>query len=82
MSTTPSKPTRPIPHSLGNIQLFAVNHTFTNLFMYAFVNVTTWRLVGDVINRFRRTDLGLETLNAASASNLVNRLKVPHPYFW
>jgi hypothetical protein len=41
-----------------------------------------WQGVGDLINQFRRFELGLEQLDAMRAPSLVHRLHVPFTYLW
>ena len=43
---------------------------------------STWQGLGDIINLFRSTTLGLEPLNAKSGPSAVERVKVPWTYCW
>lgn len=41
-----------------------------------------WQGLGDMINEFRRFELGLNTLSDVSGSTLIDRLQVPFTYLW
>jgi hypothetical protein len=53
-----------------------------NYLSYIFVEMLTWQGLGDVINRFRYKDLGLERIHPTWAPGMISRLRIPHTYCW
>lgn len=41
-----------------------------------------WEGLGDLINRCRKKDLGLDPLDATQAPTMVHRLRLPFTYLW
>lgn len=41
-----------------------------------------WEGLGDLINQFRKDELGTEPLDSTRAASIVHRLNVPYTYFW
>lgn len=82
MFTMPWSPTQAFPHPLANITSTNTGDSITNFISYALVDMLTWQGLGDVINRFRQTDLGLEPIGLSWAPGLLSRLKVPYTYCW
>ena len=78
----PWSPTQAFPHPLANIQSSNADATMANFVSYAIVEMMTWQGLGDIINRFRETVLGLEPIELIRAPVLVSRLKVPYTYCW
>ncbi|GAB7344203.1 hypothetical protein MBLNU457_2094t1 [Dothideomycetes sp. NU457] len=80
MFTMPYSPTQAFPHPLANIQSSNADTSMTNYLSYAMVETMTWQGLGDVINRFRQSSLGLEPVSLMWAPNMLSRLKVPFTY--
>lgn len=75
----PCSPTQAFPHPLSNIHLRDMKRSIAS---YGLTEILVWQGVGDLVNRFRRFELGLEQLDAMSAPSLLHRLHVPFTYFW
>ena len=41
-----------------------------------------WEGLGDLINKFRTRELGLDPLDAIRAPSISHRLDIPYTYFW
>jgi hypothetical protein len=41
-----------------------------------------WQGLGDMVNDFRRFELGLNALNDVSGSILIDQLQIPFTYLW
>ncbi len=96
MFTMPWTPTWEFPHPLANITWLSGPATTPSPALYglgSFVSYTmveclTWQGLGDIINRFRIRDLGLEPLSPLLAvapfhpGGLLGRLRVPTTYCW
>jgi UDP:flavonoid glycosyltransferase YjiC (YdhE family) len=82
MFTMPWSPTQAFPHPLANIQSSNADPTMSNYISYTLVDMLTWQGLGDVINRFRLHNLGLEPISLIWAPNILTRLQVPHTYCW
>lgn len=80
MFTMPYSPTQAFPHPLANIQSSNADTSMTNYLSYAMVETMTWQGLGDVINRFRQSSLGLEPVSLMWAPNMLSRLKIPFTY--
>ncbi|KAF7586636.1 hypothetical protein BBP40_008546 [Aspergillus hancockii] len=53
-----------------------------NFASYAIVEVMLWEGLGDLINRFRKRELGLDALDAIRAPSIAHRLQIPYTYLW
>jgi UDP:flavonoid glycosyltransferase YjiC (YdhE family) len=82
MFTMPYSPTQAFPHPLANIQSSNLDPRLTNYVSYAMIDVLVWQSLGDIINRFRVKLLGLEPVGLMWAPGMLDRLKVPHTYYW
>ncbi|KAJ6104643.1 hypothetical protein N7523_010963 [Penicillium sp. IBT 18751x] len=82
MFTMPWSPTQAFPHPLASIKQHNTKPTVANAASYAIVDMIHWQGLGDIINRFRRKSLNLDTLDAAQAQGVVQRLHIPHAYLW
>ncbi|KAL4807220.1 hypothetical protein BDV18DRAFT_114470 [Aspergillus unguis] len=82
MFPMPWSPTQAFPHPLANIQGRNTKPTVANFASYTVVEVLTWEGLGDLINKFRKKELGLEPLDATRASSRAHRLRIPHTYLW
>ena len=78
----PWSPTKAFPHPLANIVSSNVDPSLANYYTYALVDMLTWQGLGDVINKFRVHDLGLEPMSLIWAPGTLHRLKIPHTYCW
>ena len=82
MFTMPYSPTQAFPHPLANIQSSNADKNLTNYISYVLVEMLTWQGLGDLINRFRNKELGLEDINMLRAPGMLQRMRVPHTYCW
>ncbi|KAI9817207.1 MAG: hypothetical protein M1827_001320 [Pycnora praestabilis] len=82
MFTMPWSPTQAFPHPLANIQSTNADANMSNFVSYALVEMMTWQGLGDVVNRFREKNLGLEPISVMWAPGMASRLKIPYTYCW
>ncbi|EOD46266.1 putative glycosyltransferase family 1 protein [Neofusicoccum parvum UCRNP2] len=82
MFTMPWSPTQAFPHPLSKITATNTDPHLRNFVSYALVDMLMWQGLGDVINRFRESELFLAPLGLGSAAGLVHRLKIPVTYCW
>ncbi|KAF7592157.1 hypothetical protein BBP40_000644 [Aspergillus hancockii] len=82
MFTMPWSPTQAFPHPLANIRTRDTKPSVANFASYALTEMVIWQGIGDLINQFRRFELGLEQLDAMRAPSLIHRLRVPFTYLW
>ncbi|KAH7045850.1 hypothetical protein B0J12DRAFT_627325, partial [Macrophomina phaseolina] len=82
MFTMPWSPTQAFPHPLSKITSTDTDLHLRNFVSYALVDMLMWQGLGDVINRFRESELFLAPLGLGSAAGLIHRLKVPVTYCW
>lgn len=82
MFTFPYTPTQQFPHPLANIKSSNIDANYTNFMSYPLVEMMTWQGLGDLINRFRVSTLGLEPVSTIWSPGQLYRLKVPHTYMW
>jgi len=82
MFTFPYSPTTAFAHPLANIKHTNVDRAYTNFMSYPLVDLMTWQGLGDLINKFRVTTLGLEPVSTLWAPGQLYRLKVPYTYLW
>ncbi|KAF2661950.1 glycosyltransferase family 1 protein [Lophiostoma macrostomum CBS 122681] len=82
MFTMPWSPTQQFPHPLANIQSSNADASITNFMSYTLVDMLTWQGLGDIINRFRRDSLGLDSISMIWAPGMLARLKIPYTYCW
>ncbi|KAL4914590.1 hypothetical protein BDW62DRAFT_204479 [Aspergillus aurantiobrunneus] len=82
MFTMPWTATQAFPHPLANIQSQNTYPSVANFASYAVVEIMMWEGLGDLINRFRKRELGLDPLDAIRAPSIAHRLKVPYTYLW
>ncbi|KIM49654.1 glycosyltransferase family 1 protein [Hebeloma cylindrosporum] len=78
--TMPWSPTVAFPHPLVNITTSNAGFGTSNYLSYAAADLLTWQGVGDIINHFRTTKLGLSPLSVHSGAGYVDRLKIPWTY--
>ncbi|KAL4765013.1 putative UDP-glucose,sterol transferase [Aspergillus foveolatus] len=82
MFTMPWSATQAFPHPLANVQSQNTKPSVANFASYAVVEIMMWEGLGDLINRFRKRELGLDPLDAIRAPSLAHRLQVPYTYLW
>ncbi|MCJ1391251.1 hypothetical protein MMC18_004114 [Xylographa bjoerkii] len=82
MFTFPMSPTQQFPHPLCNIKKSNVAANYTNFMTYPLVEMMMWQGLGDLVNKFREKDLGLEPVSTLWAPGSLFRLKVPYTYLW
>ncbi|KAL1849446.1 hypothetical protein Plec18170_007352 [Paecilomyces lecythidis] len=82
MFTMPWSPTQYFPHPLANIRSQGTKPSVANLASYGIVEVMMWEGLGDLINDFRRKELGLDPLDAIRAPSMNHRLQIPYTYLW
>ncbi|KAF2259640.1 UDP-Glycosyltransferase/glycogen phosphorylase [Lojkania enalia] len=82
MFTMPYSPTQAFPHPLANIQSSNADPQLTNYISYAMIELLSWQVLGDIINRFRAKCLGLDPVSRIWGPGMLQRLKIPHTYCW
>lgn len=82
MFTIPWSPTRKFPNPLVNIESSKAKSEFSNFVSYVMVEMMIWQGLGNVLNRFRKNDLGLETIDRMFAPGMISRLNIPFSYCW
>ncbi|KAL4864883.1 hypothetical protein BDV12DRAFT_200697 [Aspergillus spectabilis] len=82
MFTMPWSATQAFPHPLANIQPQNAGPSVANFASYAIVEIMMWEGLGDLINRFRKRELGLDPLDAIRAPSIAHRLRIPYTYLW
>ncbi|CAK7268916.1 hypothetical protein SEPCBS57363_003336 [Sporothrix epigloea] len=90
MFTMPWTPTRSFPHPLANLKVPTSSPMYglASQLSFMLVECLTWQGLGDVINRFRSSRLGLGPLSPLQAvapfqpGGLMGRLRVPTTYCW
>ncbi|KAF2689919.1 glycosyltransferase family 1 protein [Lentithecium fluviatile CBS 122367] len=82
MFTMPYSPTQAFPHPLANIQSSNADPQLTNYISYAMIELLSWQVLGDIINRFRAKCLGLDPVSTIWGPGMLQRLKIPHTYCW
>ncbi|KAG8698648.1 hypothetical protein FRC08_005788, partial [Ceratobasidium sp. 394] len=78
--TMPWCATADFPHPLVNILQSNAEKGLTNVLSYALAELMTWQGLGDVINHFRTSTLGLKPLSLRSGPGVTDRLRVPWTY--
>ncbi|KAG8746143.1 hypothetical protein FRC10_006009 [Ceratobasidium sp. 414] len=68
------------PHPLVNILQSNAEKGLTNVLSYALAELMTWQGLGDVINNFRTSTLGLKPLSLRSGPGVTDRLRIPWTY--
>jgi hypothetical protein len=81
-SRMPYSPTEAFPHPLANIRSSEIGNAMTNRLSYYLIERLIWQGLGDLINKFRETKLGLKPLNVMWATGLITKLKIPYTYCW
>ncbi|KAJ5612873.1 hypothetical protein N7510_006067 [Penicillium lagena] len=63
MFTMPWSPTRAFPHPLANVRAKSNKVSVANFASYALFEVLMWEGLGDLVNKFRKKELGLDPLD-------------------
>ncbi|PYH38101.1 putative UDP-glucose,sterol transferase [Aspergillus neoniger CBS 115656] len=82
MFTMPWSATQSFPHPLATIRTKNTKPSAANFASYAIVEILMWEGLGDLINSFRKRDLGLDPLDAIRAPSIAHRLRIPYTYLW
>ncbi|KAF5862118.1 hypothetical protein ETB97_012102 [Aspergillus alliaceus] len=82
MFTMPWSATQSFPHPLANVRTQTTKPSVANFASYAIVEVIMWEGLGDLINRLRKRELGLDPLDAIRAPSIAHRLRIPYTYLW
>ena len=78
----PWSATQSFPHPLANVQRHRTKRSVANFVSYAIVEMIIWEGLGDIFNKFRKRELGLDPLDATQAPSLAHRLRIPYTYLW
>ena len=78
----PWSPTQQFPHPLAIIHQQDCKPTVANFVSYAIVDMMVWEGLGDIVNKFRKKTLLLESLDGISGPSLLHRLQIPCSYLW
>lgn len=78
----PWSPTQNFPHPLANVRARNAKRSVANFASYAIVEMMIWEGLGDLINKFRKRLLSLDSLDGSRAPSLVHRLRIPWSYLW
>ncbi|KAF9484985.1 glycosyltransferase family 1 protein [Pholiota conissans] len=73
-------PTVAFAHPLVNIASSNAGNRMSNYLSYAAADLLTWQGIGDILNAFRTSKLGLHPLSIRTGPGYVDRLKVPWTY--
>ncbi|PYH78799.1 UDP-Glycosyltransferase/glycogen phosphorylase [Aspergillus uvarum CBS 121591] len=82
MFTMPWSPTQAFSHPLAKVRSTNTKSSVGKLMSYMIAETVIWQGVGDLINEFRRHELGLERLDSMRAPSLLSRLRIPFTYLW
>eukprot|EP00136_Aspergillus_niger_P006113 XP_001397020.2 UDP-glucose,sterol transferase [Aspergillus niger CBS 513.88] len=82
MFTMPWSATQSFPHPLATIRTKNTKPSAANFASYAIVEILMWEGLGDLINSFRKRELGLDPLDAIRAPSIAHRLRIPYTYLW
>lgn len=81
MFTMPWCPTTEFPHPMVDINTAELATPLANVASYTIAETLVWAGLGDLFNDFRRS-LGLDTINQAWGSVLMNKLDIPWTFCW
>ncbi|KAL2818040.1 hypothetical protein BJX63DRAFT_82548 [Aspergillus granulosus] len=82
MFTMPWSATQAFPHPLAKIRSANTKPSVANFASYTVVEIMLWEGLGDLINRFRKRELGLDPLDALRVPSIAHRLRIPYTYLW
>jgi UDP:flavonoid glycosyltransferase YjiC (YdhE family) len=81
--TMPWSPTQSFPHPLAVLhQQDSCKPTVANFVSYAIVDMMIWEGLGDIVNKYRRNVLSLDSLDGITAPSLIHKLQIPCSYLW
>lgn len=80
--TFPYTPTHAFPHPLASIKQTNMDQGYANFISYPLVEMMTWQGLGDLVNKFRVRDLGLDPVSTLWAPCATYRMHVPYAYLW
>ncbi|WVW85218.1 hypothetical protein I302_107256 [Kwoniella bestiolae CBS 10118] len=80
--TMPWSPSTAFRHPLANILESNAEPGLSNYLSYALVDMLTWQGLGEVINKFRKSILGLDSLSSRLGPSVLDRMKIPWTYCW
>ena len=78
----PWSPTQYFPHPLANVRTRNAKPSVANFASYAIVEMMIWEGLGDLINKFRKRELGLDPLDGMRAPSLIHKLQIAYSYLW
>ncbi|GFF42135.1 sterol 3-beta-glucosyltransferase [Aspergillus udagawae] len=82
MFTMPWTATQAFPHPLANVRPTRTKRSVANFASYAIVEMMLYEGLGDLLNKFRKRELGLDPLDAFRGPGIVHRLRIPFTYLW
>ncbi|RAH69469.1 putative UDP-glucose,sterol transferase [Aspergillus aculeatinus CBS 121060] len=82
MFTMPWSATQSFPHPLATVRSQNTKPSAANFASYAIVEIMMWEGLGDLINKFRKRELGLDPLDAIRAPSIAHQLQIPFTYLW
>ncbi|KAI9354636.1 hypothetical protein DFJ73DRAFT_795195 [Zopfochytrium polystomum] len=77
--TMPWSPTTAFSNPLTNVNY---STAWSHFCSYELVDVLTWEGLGDIVNNFRKSTLGLAKLSPKGGPTIMKVLEVPHTYIW
>eukprot|EP01053_Blabericola_migrator_P002393 Blabericola_migrator_1__2392@NODE_1671_length_4044_cov_226_150616_g1085_i0_p1_GENE_NODE_1671_length_4044_cov_226_150616_g1085_i0NODE_1671_length_4044_cov_226_150616_g1085_i0_p1_ORF_typecomplete_len899_score133_52Glyco_transf_28/PF03033_20/5_4e36UDPGT/PF00201_18/1_8e27ATG_C/PF09333_11/8e03ATG_C/PF09333_11/1e03ATG_C/PF09333_11/2e11Glyco_tran_28_C/PF04101_16/1_2e07VPS13_C/PF16909_5/0_0029_NODE_1671_length_4044_cov_226_150616_g1085_i011483844 len=81
--TMPWSPTHAYAHPQANVFLGTeADDSTANWLSYPLMDLCRWQGLRDLVNRLRRTEMGLAPLESMAIPNMLSNLKVPFTYCW
>ncbi|KAK5998061.1 Sterol 3-beta-glucosyltransferase UGT80B1 [Cladobotryum mycophilum] len=80
--TMPWSPTESFSHPLAAMNYGTADASTANYLSFVMMELLTWQGLGDLINKFRRKELGLDHISPMWGFQLLSRLQVPFTYLW
>ncbi|KAJ9091283.1 hypothetical protein QFC21_007272 [Naganishia friedmannii] len=78
----PWSATTEFSHPLVEVEQSNTPSRLTNYLTFAMAATLTWQGLGRTINKFRKKQLGLDSISLASGASVLDRLKIPYLYCW
>lgn len=82
MFTMPWTATQAFPHPLANVRPTSTKRSVANFASYAIVEMMLYEGLGDLLNKFRKRELGLDPLDAIRGPGIAQKLRIPFTYLW
>ncbi|CAG9988061.1 unnamed protein product [Clonostachys byssicola] len=82
MFTMPWTSTKEFAHPLANITAADLDSRKVNYASYAAIELLTWQGLGDLVNDWRVSSLGLEPVPGMEGHRLAEALEIPFTYCW